>query len=110
MPDRKNISVRPGTRHPVSLYAGHNLRRESPVAIAVNSPETLRDLIGVLIHRLVTVRDQAALAARNPDADAIHDARVASRRAAAVLGILVTGGILQRSDAGAIKNMLRKMR
>ena len=110
MPNGRNIIVRLGTGRFGGPYDRPRLRRQWPVAIAVNRPETVRGLIRVLIHRLEAVRDQASLAAGNPSADTIHDARVASRRAAAVLGILEIGGILRHSDTHGIKKRLRKMR
>ena len=110
MPDEKNISGCPATCHRGGPYNRCIRRYQGPAAAAVKEQKILRSLFRVLTYHLVAVRDQAARAARNPEADAIHDARVASRRAATVLGILAAGRILRRTEARGIKKTLRKMR
>jgi CHAD domain-containing protein len=110
MPDEKNISGCPATCHRSGPYSQRIRRHQGPAAAAVKDQKSLRSLFHGLTSRLEVVRYQAARAVRNPDADAIHDARVASRRAAAVLGILAAGRIVKRSEARGIRKTLRKMR
>ncbi len=72
--------------------------------------ELAKKLVNTIRRRIDVVRHIARHAAARPDADAIHESRVATRRAREAVGVLTAGKFVKQSDAAVIVRLLRKLR
>ncbi len=99
----------------ISRHKNHQLAMVVPAVGRASSADApcrnnAAKFIEAMRLRLDAAREISRKAAMNPNAAAIHDARVGSRRAQEVIGILVAGDLVKRSDGRAMAASLRKLR